>query len=167
MKVKFSFLTYSSTAYGDAASFCLEHYARPTGAAAAKLSALIAYYPSEIPDSTPGATHFPGHVRVLVHLAGSTIGVRRNQQLLGIQGKRRTIRKHLTPGIGTGGSLYIAYPTYTYQDAVPGFAEHDLDEYERVATELSWARTLEVLRWAFGRNVDLESVWEENVQSKL
>jgi dienelactone hydrolase len=134
---------------------------------AAKLSALIAYYPSAIPDPAPRATHFPGQVRVLVHLAGSTVGVRRNQQILGIQGKRRTIRKRVTPGIGTGGSLHIAYPTYTYEDALPGFAEHDLDEYERTAMELSWGRTLEVLRRAFGRIVDLESVWEGNVQSKL
>jgi hypothetical protein len=93
--------------------------------------------------------------------------VHRNQQLLGIQGKRRTILKHVTPGIGTGGSLPIAYPTYTYQDAIPGFTEHDLDEYERVAMELAWVRTLGVLRRAFGRSVDLESVWERIVQSKL
>ncbi len=94
------------------------------------------------------------------------MGVNRTQQLLGIQGKRRTIQRRINPGIGTGGTLKIAYPTYTYDDAEPGFAEHDLDEYERLSAELAWSRTLDVLRRAFRRDVNLEKVWEENVESE-
>jgi dienelactone hydrolase len=148
-------------AYGEAASFCLEHYIQP---AANKLCALIAYYPSIIPDTQN--TRFPPAIRVLVHLAGSTIGVRRTQQLLGVQGKRRIVNKRIAPGIGTGSTLKIAYPTYTYDDAEPGFAEHDLDEYEKISAELAWTRSLEALRRAFRRDVDLEKVWEDNVQSE-
>jgi hypothetical protein len=102
-----------------------------------------------------------------VHLAGTTVGVNRTQQLLGIQGKRRTLQRRINPGIGTGGTLKIAYPSYTYDHAEPGFAEHDLDEYERVPAELAWSRTLDVLRRAFRKDVDLEKVWEENVESEF
>jgi hypothetical protein len=123
----------------------------------------VAYYPTAIPDPS---TRFPLPIRVLVHLAGSTVGVNRTQQVLGLQGKRRTVTKRIDPGIGTGGTLKIAYPTYTYGDAEPGFAEHDLDEYERISAELAWTRTLDVLRRAFRKDVNLEKVWEENVQGK-
>ena len=127
------------------------------------MCALVAYYPTAIPDT---GTRFPSGIRVLVHLAGSAVGVNRTPQVLGLQGKRRTITKRIRPGIGTGGSLKIAYPTYTYEEGEPGFAEHDLDEYERISAELAWSRTLDVLRRAFRRDIDLEKVWEENVQSK-
>lgn len=103
---------------------------------------------------------------MLVHLVGPTVGVARTQQLLGIQGKRRTIKRRISPGIGTGGMLKIAYPTYTYENVEPGFAEHDLDEYERIAAELAWSRSLNVLRRAFRRDMDIEKVWEENVHSE-
>ena len=123
----------------------------------------MAYYPTAIPDPR---TRFPLAIRVLVHLAGSTVGVNRTQQVLGLQGKRRTVTKRIDPGIGTGGTLKTGYPTYTYDDAEPGFAEHDLDEYERISAELAWTRTLDVLRRAFRKDVNLEKVWEENVQGK-
>jgi hypothetical protein len=127
------------------------------------MCALVAYYPTTIPDPS---TRFPLTICVLVHLAGSTVGVNRTQQVLGLQGKRRTVTKRIDPGIGTGGTLKIGYPTYTYDDAEPGFAEHDLDEYERISAELAWTRTLDVLRRAFRKDVNLEKVCEENVQSK-
>ena len=41
-----------------------------------------------------------------------------------------------------------AFPSYTYQGARPGFAEHDLEEFDKVAASLSWTRTLAVLRKA-------------------
>ncbi len=63
--------------------------------------------------------------------------------------------------------LKIAYPSYTYDDAEPGFAEHDLDEYEKISAELAWSRTMDVLRRAFRRDVNLETVWEESVESEL
>lgn len=68
--------------------------------------------------------------------------------------------------MGTGGTLRIAYPAYTYDNAEPGFTEHDLDEYERVSAELAWSRTLDVIRRAFRRDADLEKAWEDSVQSK-
>ena len=56
-----------------------------------------------------------------------------------------------------------AFPSYTYEGVQPGFAEHDLDDYDRTASSLSWSRTLGVLRSALGVSVDLERVWEEHV----
>lgn len=104
---------------------------------------------------------------MLVHLVGPTVGVARTQQLLGIQGKRRTIKRRISPGIGTGGTLKLVYPTYAYKNVEPGFAEHDLDEYERIAAELAWTRSLDMLRRAFRRDVDIEKVWEENLHSEF
>lgn len=129
-----------------------------------KLCSLIAYYPTSIPDTR---TRFPSGVRVLVHLAGTEVGVSHQPQVLGIEGKRRIKKRHINPGIGTGGTLKISYPTHVYNEAEPGFAEHDLDEYERISAELAWSRTLDVVRRAFRKDVDLETPWEENLQSKL
>lgn len=101
-----------------------------------------------------------------MHLAaGDEIGVTKQTQMVGIQGKRRTTRKKVESGIGTGGTLRLAYPTYTY-DAEPGFAEHDLDEYDKVSAELAWSRSLGAARRAFNYHVDLELVLEENVQGQ-
>jgi hypothetical protein len=51
---------------------------------------------------------------------------------------------------------------YTYEAVLPGFAERDLEEYDRVAAELAWSRTLGVLRAAFEVEAHLERVWEEH-----
>lgn len=56
-----------------------------------------------------------------------------------------------------------AFPSYTYEGVQPGFAEHDLDDYDRTASSLSWSRTLGLLRSALNVSVDLERVWEEHV----
>lgn len=56
-----------------------------------------------------------------------------------------------------------AFPSYTYNNVQPGFAEADLDEYDRLAASLSWSRTLATLRKAFKIEADLERVWEEHV----
>lgn len=126
-----------------------------------KLKLLIAYYPTTIPDPKG---RFPNNISALVHLiAGEDIGVTKQTQMVGIQGKRRTTRRTIEAGIGTGGLLQLAYPSYTYQ-ARPGFAEHDLDEYNMICAELAWSRSLAAARRAFGQALDLEHVWEENVQ---
>ena len=57
-----------------------------------------------------------------------------------------------------------AFPSYTYENVAPGFAERDLEEYERVPASLAWTRTLGILRAAFNIAVDLERVWEEHVE---
>ncbi|KAK7748370.1 hypothetical protein SLS62_008633 [Diatrype stigma] len=155
--------TYAIVAYGDAASYCLEYFHVLDNNEDFKLSCLIAYYPTRIPDPE---TRFPGGVQVLVHLAGSEIGVVKQSQLVGIQGKRRTSRKAIERGIGTGRTLQLGYPGYTY-DAEPGFAEHDLDEYDKVSAELAWSRSLAAARKAFQREPKAELLLEQNLQGKF
>ena len=64
-----------------------------------------------------------------------------------------------------GQPLQLGYPTYTY-DAVPGFAERDLDEYDKVSAELAWSRSLAAARKAFQRAPNMELALEQNVQGK-
>ncbi|KAF2466350.1 dienelactone hydrolase [Lindgomyces ingoldianus] len=161
---------YAIVAFGDAASICLEVFSEPS-TSTSKLCSLIAYYPSSIPDPRQ---RFSASFRVLVHLAGgsttseSTIGVTRRPEVLGIQGRRRTVQKRITPGIGAGGlQSKIEFPVYTYEGVDTGFAEHDLDEYDPVADALAWSRSLSMVRRGFGAEVDLERVWEENVEQKI
>ncbi|OTA81274.1 hypothetical protein M434DRAFT_37591 [Hypoxylon sp. CO27-5] len=156
--------TYGIIAYGDAASFCLEHFHILDNNPEFKLCCLIAYYPTRIPDPR---TKFPGGIHVLVHLAsGEEVGIVKQSQMVGIQGKKRTVKRKIDRGMGAGGTLQMAYPSYTY-DATPGFAEHDLDEFDRVSAELSWSRSLATARRAFRRDVDLEKVLEQNVEGKF
>ena len=156
-------------AFGDAASVCLEVYSEPK-TATSKLCSLIAYYPSTIPDPK---RRMSASFRVLVHLAlgtgqeESTVGVSRRPEALGIQGKRRTVQKRITPRMGTGGLISkVEYPVFTYEGVDAGFAEHDLDEYDAVADALAWSRSLSMVRRGFGAEVDLERVWEENQEHK-
>lgn len=101
-----------------------------------------------------------------MHLAaGEEIGVVKQSQMVGIQGKKRVRRTKISSGLGTGGKLDLAYPSYTYE-AEPGFAEHDLDEFDGVAADLAWSRSLAAARKVFGINPDLEVVLENNIQSK-
>ncbi|KAL0769510.1 hypothetical protein CaCOL14_008818 [Colletotrichum acutatum] len=156
--------TFGILAYGDAAAACLEHYHVMDNNPEFKLGLLIAYYPTAIPDPKG---HFPSSISALVHLAvGEEVGVTKQSQMVGIQGKRRTTRKKVENGMGIGGMLQLAYPTYTY-DAEPGFAEHDLDEYHQVSAELAWSRSLGAARKAFNNHADLELVLEQNVQGKF
>ncbi|KAI0110647.1 NTF2-like protein [Hypoxylon sp. NC0597] len=156
--------TYGIIAYGDAASFCLEHFHILDNNPEFKLCCLIAYYPTRIPDPR---TKFPGGIHVLVHLAsGEEVGIVKQTQMVGIQGKKRTVKSKIDRGMGAGGTLQMAYPSYTY-DATPGFAERDLDEFDRVSAELSWSRSLATARRAFRRDVDLERVLEQNVDGKF
>lgn len=147
-------------AFGDAASICLQTFIN----GAPKLSGLIAYYPSSIPDAK-NATFSPS-LQVVVHLAGDQIGVNRNQAVLGIQGKRRTVTKRLTSGLGTGGTQDFSFPCYTYHGAQPGFAEHDLDEYDRISDGIAWARSLAAIRSAFSATTDIEHIWDRNEEFK-
>lgn len=91
------------------------------------------------------------------------MGVVRRPEVLGIQGKRRTVQKRVTPGIGAGGLQdKILYPCFTYEGVDAGFAEHDLDEYDAVADALAWSRSLSTVRKGFSAEVDLEKVLEQN-----
>ncbi|KAM0512099.1 hypothetical protein ACHAPE_009247 [Trichoderma viride] len=159
-----AFETFGIIAYGDAASLCLKHYHILDNNPDFKLRLLIAYYPTEIPDPEG---RFPNNITALVHfIAGEDVGVTKQTQLVGLQGKKRTSRRTIQPGMGTGGLLQFAFPSYTYQ-AQAGFAEHDLDEYNMICADLAWSRSLGTARRAFAQTVDLEHVWEENVQGKF
>jgi len=103
-------------------------------------------------------------MKALVHLAGHEIDVSRSREVLGIRGKKRIVRKTIDKGTGIGKSLKLAYPSYTYEGAEPGFAEHDLDEYNKVAARLAWSRSLDCVRKAFRTEVDLEKVWDQHVE---
>lgn len=81
---------------------------------------------------------------------------------LGLQGKRRRRTRPINPGIGTGERLELAYSAYTYDYAQPGFAEHDMEEYDSLAAGLAWTRSIKVIRKGFSRDVDLERRWEEH-----
>ena len=76
---------------------------------------------------------FPSSLKVLVHLAGT-------QTVGGPQ-----------------------YPSYNYPHAQSGFAEGDLDEYDKISASLAWSRTLGIVRKGFGIEKDLEKAWEEHL----
>ena len=44
-----------------------------------------------------------------------------------------------------------------------GFAEGDLEEFDKVSAGLAWTRSLAAVRKGLGVDVDLEGVWEEHV----
>ncbi|KAI1463825.1 uncharacterized protein F4812DRAFT_445566 [Daldinia caldariorum] len=156
--------TYGIIAYGDAASFCMEHFHILDNNPEFKLCCLIAYYPTRIPDTR---TKFPGGIHVLVHLTtGEEVGIVKQTQIVGVQGKKRISKWKVDRGMGAGGTMQASYPSYTY-NALPGFAERDLDEFDRVSAELSWSRSLATARRAFRRDVDLETVLDQNVESKF
>lgn len=148
---------HGNTAFGEAANYCLDYYLKPTNAS--RLCALVAYYPSNIPDTR---SRFPLSLPVLVHLAGTSVDVTTVPTALGLQGKKRRRTRPINPGIGTGERLEMAYPAFTYEYAQPGFAEHDLDEYDCLASDLAWTRTVRALRKGFSRDPDLEQRWEEH-----
>lgn len=151
-------------AYDNAAAVCLEHFHIMDNNPEFKLGLLVAYYPTAIPD-TKG--RFPSSVSVLVHLAtGAEVGVTKQSQMVGIQGKKRTKQMQVQRGMGTGGTLQLAYPSYTY-DAEPGFAEHDMEQYDGICGELAWSRSLAAARKVFGTQPDIELVLEKNVHSKF
>ncbi|KAJ6153472.1 hypothetical protein N7497_007791 [Penicillium chrysogenum] len=136
---------YAVVAYGDAADYCLDYYINSVNSS--RLCALVAYYPSLIPDTR---SRFPLSLQVLVHLAGETVDTR-----------------PINAGIGTGERLDLAYPAFTYDNAVPGFAETDLEEYDHRAADLAWTRTLKVLRKGYSRDPDYEQRYEQHVEGKF
>lgn len=58
-----------------------------------------------------------------------------------------------------------AFPSYTYRGAQPGFAEHDLDEFNKVSAAIAWTRTLGVLRKALKKEVELEPIKEQHASN--
>jgi hypothetical protein len=64
---------------------------------------------------------------------------------------------HLVVHIAESQDLPAAFPTYVYPDVDEGFAEHDLDQYDHVAADLAWSRSLSAARKGFKQQVDLDS----------
>ncbi|KAK0646925.1 hypothetical protein B0T16DRAFT_171036 [Cercophora newfieldiana] len=157
--------TFGIVAYGDAASLCLEHYHVLDNNVELKLGCLIAYYPTRIPD--PG-TRFPSAIRVLVHLPVGEVGIVKQTQMVGIQGKKRVTKLNVDKGVGIGGSLQTGYPCYSYE-ADAGFAEHDLDEYDGICAELAWSRSIAAARRAFrvDSSSGVEALVETNAHAKF
>lgn len=145
------------TAYGDAAHLALEAHTKPNHP---KLVAIVAYYPSAIPSIH---TKYPASIQVLVHLAGSEISVHKHPEVLGIQGKRKTVRKRIDPGIGYGESLKLGFKAYTYSGVQPGFAEQDLEEYDRVADGVAFTRSIACLKRGFRIEKNIELVRDHHV----
>lgn len=52
---------------------------------------------------------------------------------------------------------------YSYPDVEAGFAEEDLEQYDKVSASLAWSRSLGVLRKGFEIEVDLEKIWDDHV----
>ena len=53
---------------------------------------------------------------------------------------------------------------YVYPEVQPGFAEEDLDMFDKVSANLAWSRTLATLRKGFEMEVDLERIWENHTE---
>lgn len=104
-----------------------------------------------------------------MHLAGPSVSVLRHSEVLGIQGKRRSIEKRVTPGSGWGGwQAKMRYPAFDYAGCDVGFAERDLDDWDPVAAGIAWGRSVRALREAFGAGsavapVELEGAWDEHI----
>ncbi|KAJ9607191.1 hypothetical protein H2200_008263 [Cladophialophora chaetospira] len=57
------------------------------------------------------------------------------------------------------------YPSFRYENTEAGFAEYDLEEFNKVGAALAWTRTLTLLRTAFDIDgPDLEQLWDEHTR---
>ncbi|KAL8957750.1 MAG: hypothetical protein Q9193_005059, partial [Seirophora villosa] len=54
------------------------------------------------------------------------------------------------------------FHSHSYPEAEPGFAEHDLDQFDKVSAGLAWTRSLELVRKGFEVELDLEGIWEDH-----
>lgn len=52
---------------------------------------------------------------------------------------------------------------YRYPDTRSGFAESDLEEYDKPAARVAWTRTLACLRRGFGVTADVEGAWTDHL----
>ena len=139
--------------YGDAASLILQAHLKPSHP---KLVSIVAYYPTRIPSTK---SQYPPSVRVLVHLVGKEIGMQHHPEVLGLSStKAKTVKKKIDPGAGYGECVKLGFRAYTYAGIEPGFAERDLEEFDAVAEEVAFGRSLEITRKAFRAETDIEQV---------
>ncbi|KAI4117354.1 MAG: hypothetical protein LQ345_002392 [Seirophora villosa] len=59
------------------------------------------------------------------------------------------------------------FHSHSYPEAEPGFAEHDLDQFDKVSAGLAWTRSLELVRKGFEVELDLEGIWEDHSQREF
>lgn len=52
---------------------------------------------------------------------------------------------------------------YSYPDVQAGFAEENVNQFDKVSASLAWSRSLATLRKAFDIEVDLEKIWDDHV----
>ena len=52
---------------------------------------------------------------------------------------------------------------YSYPGVEAGFAEENLEQYDKISASLAWSRTLSILRKGFDIEVDLEKIWDDHV----
>ena len=52
---------------------------------------------------------------------------------------------------------------YSYPGVEAGFAEENLEQYDKISANLAWSRTLSILRKGFDIEVDLEQIWDDHV----
>lgn len=98
------------------------------------------------------SSSYPTNLHLLIHLSGT---------------------QPFAPDSSTSSSSSSASPhvkSYSYPKALVGFAEHDLETFDKIAAGLAWTRTLATLRTAFKRdrddgNGDLEGVRERYVEN--
>jgi predicted ester cyclase len=57
------------------------------------------------------------------------------------------------------------YPSFRYDNTQEGFAEHDLEEFDKVGASIAWSRDLALLRRAFDMpDANLEAIWENHTR---
>lgn len=61
---------------------------------------------------------------------------------------------HILAHLAGSQNFAPAFLSYSYRNTLPGFAEYDLEEYDKAAASLSWTRTLSTLRKAFEIDLD-------------
>jgi hypothetical protein len=54
--------------------------------------------------------------------------------------------------------LFPSFTTFHYPGVEDGFAEHDLDQFDAVAADLAWSRTLTAFKKAFKQDTDVHTV---------
>jgi hypothetical protein len=65
---------------------------------------------------------------------------------------------HLVVHLAERQGLTASFPIFEYPGVDEGFAESDLDQYDAVAADLAWSRSLSSLRKGFKQDVELDSL---------
>ncbi|KAF2477750.1 NTF2-like protein [Lindgomyces ingoldianus] len=125
--------TYALICHGEAASVVLKAAIKPMP----KLCALVAYYPTVLPNPK---TKYPSLLQIVVHIAG----------LSQISAPPETCE----------------WKCYRYEHCTSGFVDPAAKQYSEVEANLAWSRTLACVRRGFKRDVDLETIVEEMWRGK-